>query len=393
MSFWKKVFGLKNKEQTEIFPSTSQSSHKPSNITYESSINTLSNTGEPVTDQERKEITDFVSKLEIPKASIMGVELDMKEMLTNVLIEQYENEKNGISPPPLKDIDISDNWLRIRSLDFFGKGCYSGDGNLFVAGGMDGTILLVDEDKQEIILTINDVIGVSYPGPVVSNNGTIMFFINKEGLQCHLFIISKDGNILIDGIINANVYNYSISDCGRYAICQMASNLNHDEGDKLFTFDVINRCVIASWYPETGRASSYSFDIESYSVTFHYNDGLEYRYLLSGELVDEEKWRTERLKTASGYKLESIGFKLLDEINSTSPSSISDYNEVFELFEAACNKMISSNHKANMCKSIGEIYLKYDMKAEAITAYKKAIGYNPKIGLKRIVASLEKEIS
>ncbi|GED55136.1 hypothetical protein EDM54_12910 [Brevibacillus borstelensis] len=393
MSFWKKVFGLNNKGQTDTLRTTSQTSHKSSNNTFQSDTEALSGTSETVTDQERKKITELVSELEIPKASIMGVELDMKEMLTNALIEQLENERNGITPPPLKDIDISDNWLRIQSLDFFGKGHYSSDGTLFVAHGKDGTILLVDEEKQDVLLTIKDASNISYPGPIVSNNGSVMFFMNKEGLQCHLFIISVDGNIQIDLVINANVYNYAISDCGRYAICQMASNPNHDDDEKAFIFDIQTGSTIASWCPDTGRASSYSFEADSYIVTFHYNDGHAYRYLLSGELVDEDKWRTERLKTASGYKLESIGFRRLAEIDSTSPSSISDYKEVFELFEAACNKMISSNHKANMYKSIGEVYLKFNLKVEAIAAYKKAIGYNPKIGLKRAVASLEKEIS
>lgn len=387
MSFWKRLFGLGKKEQEEINEPQSQTEKNASHFdSISSSSEIAASDMKSVTDQERQQIADIVSKMDIPKANIMGVELDMKELLVDALVQNLEDKLNGVVH---KDIEIKDRWLTIDSIDFSGLGDPSPNGRYFAAHSYDNRVVVVDLVNEAI--TINSRKNSLGPvHPMVNDTGWLLLVHDKGDRKDEMQLFTPEGKLVLKKTINANIYNTGISSCGRYICCQACNNPSHNDGGKLFIVET-NTKKSYSWIPETGWAKAYTF--EDGIITLHYDDGRSYRYHFSGELVDKEVWNKERLKVASGYVLEEMGYEKLAEIEGSSPSSLKDYSEVLELFNAACNKLISNNHKANMYRSIGEIYLKFDMKGEAITEFKKAIEHNPKIGLKRIVASLEKELN
>lgn len=84
------------------------------------------------------------------------------------------------------------------------------------------------------------------------------------------------------------------------------------------------------------------------------------------------------------------GYFLLDCIAKTAEAGASP-DFIISLYEAAEQKRVSPNTKAKICKSLGELLADVGETERAITTLKRALEYNPKAPVKRLIAKLEKD--
>lgn len=107
--------------------------------------------------------------------------------------------------------------------------------------------------------------------------------------------------------------------------------------------------------------------------------------MLLDQLKEYKEFQTEHLnKLKNGYD-KVITAEIMHENNK-------DIKEIIQLLNEALADDINDNFKARAHKLQGLIYLDSD-KEKALVNFKKALNYNDKIGVKRLVAKLEKDIS
>ena len=113
-------------------------------------------------------------------------------------------------------------------------------------------------------------------------------------------------------------------------------------------------------------------------------------YDFEGNFLDSVKLEKDKEKNGNGYELLEIAIK---KINKWENSKIPDkeFSSIESLLKRSVKKEISSNTKALAYRKIGELYLGANNKQQALNFFEKAIFYNPKIGLKRLITSLKKD--
>lgn len=87
---------------------------------------------------------------------------------------------------------------------------------------------------------------------------------------------------------------------------------------------------------------------------------------------------------------EMDGYFLLSCIEKTAEAGAAP-GFLISLYEAAEEKQVSQYTKFRICKILGELYEETGDVEKAITALKRALEYNPKAPVKRLIAKLEKK--
>jgi hypothetical protein len=88
------------------------------------------------------------------------------------------------------------------------------------------------------------------------------------------------------------------------------------------------------------------------------------------------------------------GKELLDYLNEEI-NSISKVDELKKLLPEILkieNEEVHKDSKALLYRKIGELYLEYEFKPEALKYFEKALDYNLKVGVKRLHTKLQKEL-
>jgi len=113
-----------------------------------------------------------------------------------------------------------------------------------------------------------------------------------------------------------------------------------------------------------------------------------------GNVFDADKWEQHqedaRLAHGSGYDLLSVAEDRMKKLES-SGAGLEQYREILSMLEAALIGGISPNTKAIVHKRIGEIQHKFGRDADAIQHFETAIKLNPKVGVKKLLDSLQKQ--
>lgn len=281
----------------------------------------------------------------------------------------------------------------IDNLGFFGIGNYSRNKKYFVAG-TGSKLVLIDCEEKRIKYIKESFRSIMFPHPVPTNEGYVELFDSPTNeLFSIYYIISLDGNIIVKQSVNALIQNSSISTDNSFACFQTANNPEHEDGNKLFIVDVKKNQILYKWFVPTYWADSYEIDTIKQKLVLKYEDGRHYQYDFIGNLLDKEVWRKDRLKFANGYQLINEANEAYEIIsNSKDKNSLQAYDEIIQLIQAAVTMDITNYQKSIAYRKLGEIYLQFDYKQEALDTYELALSFNPKIGLKREITRLKKEI-
>ena len=255
----------------------------------------------------------------------------------------------------------------------------------------------LDREFKEGFMLLEDrklILKVFLPRPnngKVANNG--IFIINSSidmsnELKGKFVAYNKKGKELVSHNFTANIESNSLSNDGRYAICQTYHS-NTTDSNTVTCFDLVTGKLLWQKIPETKNADAFEFDSEENIIVFVYDKVGKFRYSLTGEFLDKEQWYQARIKHGSGYELIEIANQKLANIgNSINPIAT---DEVLNLYLRAVKKIDSDYFLAKAHRKIGEIYELIDKVDEAIIHYEQALKINPKIGVIKKLQKLKPE--
>lgn len=250
----------------------------------------------------------------------------------------------------------------------------------------EGFILLED---QKIILKMY------LPRPAngkVSNNGS--FILNSgidrsNELKGRFIAYNKAGKELVNHRFTANLGANSLSNDGRYAVCQTWYSDTKD-GHTVTCFDLINGKLLWQKTPETRVADAIEFSHNAENLIF-INKGIgNFRYSMTGELLDKTRWYEARIKHGTGFELIEIANQKL--VNMGENNNSTSLEEVLDLYLMAVKRIDSNYFLAKAHRKIGEIYELMGKINKTITHFEKAQEYNPKIGIKKKLQKLKLEV-
>jgi hypothetical protein len=219
-----------------------------------------------------------------------------------------------------------------------------------------------------------------------------------ESLTGDIHVFGPTGEQLIKKRLSACVHQCGLSGDAALAWCVTLNNPDKEQdSNKLFVFSVNPPDRLFRANEPYGRIEEVW--LEGSEVVVTTEEGLRYRYSLQGKLLNEEELigKEESARLSAAIR-EGDGYTLLrvaeDRLKGTSPDEMTpqDREAVGQLLERASESRISDYTKAKTHRYLGEIALASGQRAKAVSHFRKALAFNPKVGLKKQVQALEKEL-
>lgn len=301
---------------------------------------------------------------------------------------------------------IRDGYLEADEHDFFGAahlspskqwvvGCDDSDGGGH--GGNrergNGRVVLVEMPQG---FAVCEVRSVARPFDVaVSNVGT--FAVNDTGfgneLAADAVAFDFQGTELYRRRYSANIFSIAISTCGRFMAVQTCNAPKSPDGNLFEVHDILSKATLFAKVPETPWSKKFAFDVEGGAVkqVWAYVDGLgRFAYSPSGEFIGAKKYQAASLDKGDYASRLFAVEKLLRE-SSDSKSA----ERALAVLESVAPEVPHAelSWQAKACRLKGEAMEALGRMAEAVSAYEVAIGFDPKIGVKKRLDSLRKRIA
>jgi tetratricopeptide (TPR) repeat protein len=223
---------------------------------------------------------------------------------------------------------------------------------------------------------------------VVSNIGAAAICDIGFGpdLRSSLLVFRQDGSTAVNQVIEANLMSCAITPDGDFALFNSLASPNHEHSVKLFAYSL----------PSGERAFTVDFLIQVLAGAVVDGDkvtviaeGITYQYLRSGALLNKFETNIalfDRMM-AAGYF--ASAHRTLNDSTKEELQS-----EQRRRLRAAYERLIASDItldiKAKARRDIGELCLADRDHMQALREFREALKLNPKIGLKRKLANIEK---
>jgi len=309
----------------------------------------------------------------------------------------YDSDNNLVK----SEVLLGNMGLNIPGINFSCYFCTKTENENFLLAYNDEFYINVDGNRKRV------------PGELVFINGDKLFYINfierpndgklaesgnfvindwlrAEKLSGIFYAFSSDGEVLIKKKFNSNLGENGISKDGNYAVVETLNSESNDR-DKIFFFDLRSRKLIWEIVRDLGNVKKFDFDKNENVLRIIYDNDRPYHYSFNGEFLDKKKLEEDNITFGNGYQLFDIAKEKMEDLD-FSKSDFSDYEEVIMLLTRASDKKTSAYTKARIYRMIGDIYYNYDKKLEALRNFKKALTYDPKVGVKRLYNKLTKEL-
>ena len=255
------------------------------------------------------------------------------------------------------------------------------------------SVRLRDNTTGRIVATVNTL---ERPFSVdVADTG--VFGVHDAGqaaeLSANLVIFDTAGKQVYRRAYKANLAGFSISPCGRYVASQTCNSYNEDS----FIFeihDVVQQRVLASCTPVAGWSSEYAFETENGElkrVFAKINHLGKFAYSPTGEFLDAKKFMTARLTKCDPWTRIRAAGELVQTDESDKALA-----RAFAVVDAAISAFQSGQDDrwlAGAYRLKGELLEKMNRAAEAIEAYRTALGLDSKICVKKRLVAMEKAAS
>jgi hypothetical protein len=254
-------------------------------------------------------------------------------------------------------------------------------------------VRLRDNTTGRIVATVNSL---QRPFSVdVSDTG--VFGVNDAGqtseLSANLVIFDTAGTQVYGRAYKANLAGFGISPCGRYVASQTCNSGNEDNFI-LEIHDVAQKRVLASCTPVAGWSSEYTFETEEGElkrVFAKINHLGKFAYSPTGEFLDARKFMTTRLTKGDPWTRIRAAGELVQ--TDGSDKALQRAFGVVEATIAAFQPGQDDRWVAGGYRLKGELLEKMNRAADAIEAYRAALGLDSKIGVKKRLAAMEKAAS
>jgi hypothetical protein len=295
---------------------------------------------------------------------------------------------------------LSANFIEIPSHHFFGQ-CSRSPNNRYTLGWCDANESGTHGGARSsglgryILLEGKEVIAEGkMPRPndgKVADNGT--FILNDWEFGCDLSGVfsafRSDGRPILSRRFKANLYNNGLSATGRLAVCQTCNSPDQNDGSILTVFDLEYGKEIASWLPESGWATSYGFPPDAQTIVLTYSDGSAFSYSLNGDFIDRVKWATAELEKGNLFVVQRL---LRATENRASTALI---NKLIDSIDIALRSSRADDRRMRAWgqKLRGRCLELLNDRVGALSCYEEALGLDPKIGVKRRLDQLRRNLA
>ncbi len=307
--------------------------------------------------------------------------------------------KSGVERPGSAPADC---FVDLPSHRFFGPSSESPDRRYKIAwnegqsteGGAQtrkrGQYLLLDREK--VIADGN----LAHPiDGAVANNGNFIIIDAKQTaeLSGSLHAFDAHGRRIFVRTFKANIFNCGISPDGRFAACQTCNSDDENDSGILAIFDLFGARELSTWTAESGWPTEYAFSPDGGTIGLGYRDLGTFRYSLSGDFIDREKWQDACL-TKGDYGTailmaealaKNVGSKMSPELSSRIIACIQRITPQLAKADRQWQALALKVHGACLEAS--------GMPQDALTCYDKALALYPKIGVKRRADQLRKNLA
>lgn len=307
--------------------------------------------------------------------------------------------------PAFSIVEYGTTSIAIDSLNFFGQFTRSTNGQFLFAwqdsdyvGGQIGghrsrgmgRVILVSDGRpqwQRELQRPND--------GVVANSGysAVNDWLFGSGLRGKFYVLSPSGDILVEARLSANLVKCGITEDGKLAWCSTARSENKRDSEIICVFSTDPPKQIFRTDPVYGDVASLSASPDDIHVVTEH--GIAYRFSLQGKLLNAETVEAaiDKVQIEKGSCWELLGIvesrlKQLPIITAGKENAI----EIFTLLKLASERDHERQLAARIERFSGELHYALDHKETALTHFKNALEIDPKVGVKRIVSKIEKEI-
>lgn len=205
-------------------------------------------------------------------------------------------------------------------------------------------------------------------------------------------MLSPAGDVLIEARVSANLVKCGITDDGELAWCSTARSDSKRDSQIVGVFAVNppkQMFKTESLYGEVSHLSLSSGDV--HIVTEH---GIAYQFSTQGKLLNGDLVETSidkvQIEKGSSWELLGIVESRLQKL-SVMETGEKSRTEVFELLKLASDR--DSDMGARIERLRGELNYALGDKEIALTNFKRALELDPKVGVKRLISKLEKEVA
>ncbi|MFJ2452602.1 tetratricopeptide repeat protein [Pseudomonas protegens] len=202
-------------------------------------------------------------------------------------------------------------------------------------------------------------------------------------------VFDPSGSVILAKELTANIFTSGISKHGKYAFCATA-NSPTDHGNKVFLFDLVNRVEMYSVTPVAGWPDSYEVDEGTGELMALFKDMGSFRYSVHGQFMDADQLGDANLNSSHYDRIILAAEKILGEVDLTEER----IQEVLTAVQRARSLGADENPawKPTALKVQGLAHEQLGQYPEAVQVYEEALALNPKIGVKRRLASVSKRI-
>jgi hypothetical protein len=290
--------------------------------------------------------------------------------------------------------------VTIRSIDFVGSIILSENMSFAVAyadscrtvdGSLHGGSRLSGEGDVLLLKDKRLVWQKKIPRPLqacVSNTGVAAVCDIGFGpnLQSNILVFRQDGSAAVNQVIEANLMSCAVTPGGDFVFFNSAGSPKSEDSVKLFAYAL----------PSGEHAFTVDFLIQELSRAVTEGDkltvtaeGISYQYSRSGVLLN--KFETDI--ALFGRTMTSGYFASANRILTGCLKAVMTGEQRRQL-KAAYDRLIASDAptdiQAKARRDLGEERLAQGDKMQALVEFREALKLNPKIGLKRKIAELEK---
>ena len=223
----------------------------------------------------------------------------------------------------------------------------------------------------------------------VADNGN--FILNDWGFTSELSgtfrAFRSDGSPILIKSFSANLLNNGLSADGTLAACHTCNSGSEFDSGVLTIFDLIRGVERSRFRAESGWPNTYHFDADQDLVRLGYpNDRGEFAYTLDGGFLDRERWLEARLQQGDLYTARRIF---------TEAGGRPDRELVARLLVAVDRGLAHQTWRDERSQAFGwrlrgELLEATGSVAAAVACYESALGFDPKVGVKRRLDQLKR---
>lgn len=248
----------------------------------------------------------------------------------------------------------------------------------------NGTVVLLDDGRlvysTEQLERPND--------GKVADDGTVAIsdWLFDDGLSGVFYVFAPDGSVRMRQTVSANLNSTGIAPDGSLA-CVQACVAESDDGGKLSIFEVSAGRRIAHFVPTSGWAKQYRFEPATNRIWLQYPDSSQFAYSLSGEFLDEPRWRKHVLGTGDYFDVMHELRRLIDGKELPWPAEVA--GQVLPAAARAAGICTASPAEvAKAWKYAGMAAQSLGQNDLAREHYERAMKLSPRAGVKKLLAKL-----